>query len=238
MTLFCPKCNATLPIAQERDVIQVCPICSHQVSIDYDLTGAVPTDHDLTEAARRKEELERKMQAEIVKIQEQDLRIGSNLRNRIQPRLLGVADKFQFHIGIDSFPNPTREQVIELTGLLFSNNTQSVMDLLDQYGVESFEQQKERVQLAVLKLANGNFSKFAETLSTAKFDFRDVLLLAESPSCVSLGAFKWAAQLSEIQLAETAESDLTQYLTWLDTILAAGNAAKRSGFFRWLSWLR
>ena len=53
--------------------------------------------------------------------------------------------------------------------------------LLDAYGVESYELERERVQLANVKLSMGNEEKLKEYLAVAKVDYRDVLLWADSP---------------------------------------------------------
>jgi hypothetical protein len=56
-----------------------------------------------------------------------------------------------------------------------------VLDLLDSYGVESYERERERVQLAILKLSAGSEEKVYEYLTVAKRDYRDVLFWAEYP---------------------------------------------------------
>jgi len=56
-----------------------------------------------------------------------------------------------------------------------------VLDLLDTYGVESYEREGERVQLAILKLSEGNEEKLREFVAVAKRDYRDVLFWAENP---------------------------------------------------------
>src|SRR6266436_9584751 len=56
-----------------------------------------------------------------------------------------------------------------------------VLELLDDYGVESYERERERVQLAILKLSNGSEEKLCEFVAVAKRDYRDVLFWAENP---------------------------------------------------------
>jgi hypothetical protein len=56
-----------------------------------------------------------------------------------------------------------------------------VLDLLDTYGVESYERERERVQLAILKLSQGSEEKLREYIVVAKRDYRDVLFWAENP---------------------------------------------------------
>ena len=56
-----------------------------------------------------------------------------------------------------------------------------MLELLDDYGVESYERERERVQLAILKLSEGNEEKLREFVAVAKRDYRDVLFWAEYP---------------------------------------------------------
>jgi len=56
-----------------------------------------------------------------------------------------------------------------------------VVDLLDNYGVELYERECERVQFAILKLSEGNEEKLREFVAVAKRDYRDVLFWAEYP---------------------------------------------------------
>ena len=56
-----------------------------------------------------------------------------------------------------------------------------VLELLDSYGVESYERERERVQLAVLELGAGSEEKIREYVAVAKRDYRDVLFWAEYP---------------------------------------------------------
>jgi hypothetical protein len=56
-----------------------------------------------------------------------------------------------------------------------------VLVLVDTYGVESYERERERVQLAILKLSKGNEEKLREFVAVAKQDYRDVLLWADNP---------------------------------------------------------
>ena len=56
-----------------------------------------------------------------------------------------------------------------------------VLELLDSYGVEPYERERERVQVAILKLSAGSEEKVREYVAVAKRDYRDVLFLAEYP---------------------------------------------------------
>ena|SRR6266568_7756826 len=56
-----------------------------------------------------------------------------------------------------------------------------VLQVLDGYGVESYERERERVQLAIVKLSAGSEEKLREFIAVAKRDYRDVLFWAEYP---------------------------------------------------------
>src|SRR5712691_5484303 len=76
----------------------------------------------------------------------------------------------------------SREEVIASVQAAFPESTWArVLELLDSYGVESYEREPERVQLAILKLSEGNEEKLREFVAVAKRDYRDVLFWAEYP---------------------------------------------------------
>ena len=56
-----------------------------------------------------------------------------------------------------------------------------MLGLLDKYGIESSERERERVQLAILKLSEANEEKVREFVAVAKRDYRDVLFWADNP---------------------------------------------------------
>ena len=56
-----------------------------------------------------------------------------------------------------------------------------VRKLLDSYGIEPYERERERVQVAILKLSAGSEEKVREYVAVAKRDYRDVLFWAEYP---------------------------------------------------------
>jgi hypothetical protein len=54
-----------------------------------------------------------------------------------------------------------------------------VLSILDEYGALDFENERERVQLAILKLSAGDEGDLLHYVSAAKLDYRDVLMWAE-----------------------------------------------------------
>ena len=76
----------------------------------------------------------------------------------------------------------SREQVIAVVQKTFPEDARArVLGLLDTYGIESFERERERVQLAILKLSDGSEEKLREFVAVAKRDYRDVLFWADNP---------------------------------------------------------
>ena len=56
-----------------------------------------------------------------------------------------------------------------------------VLELLERYGVLPHEPERERVQLAILKLSEGDEEELRKFVAVAKRDYRDVLFWAENP---------------------------------------------------------
>jgi|SRR5207249_9860493 len=77
----------------------------------------------------------------------------------------------------------SRDEVVAVVQKTFPETAHArVLELLDGYGFESYERERERVQLAILKLSEGNEDKLREFIAVAKRDYRDVLFWAENPA--------------------------------------------------------
>jgi hypothetical protein len=61
-------------------------------------------------------------------------------------------------------------------------DTATILGILDLYGTEPYERERERVQLAIVLLSQGTESKLVELVQTAKIDYRDILCWAEDGS--------------------------------------------------------
>lgn len=105
----------------------------------------------------------------------------------------------------------TRELVLKKVRETFPDIDETlIFSLLDLYGMTSYEQERERVQLAILKLSEGDLKKLERNLDVAKQDFRDALSWAEYPAEGQLGfGADWQ------KLAAAREQDKKQYLEWL-----------------------
>jgi len=76
----------------------------------------------------------------------------------------------------------TREAVLSAAARVFpTEDLTNIMAALDLYGIESYERERERVQLAILKLSEGNMDKLCHYTGAAKQDYRDVFYWAEYP---------------------------------------------------------
>ncbi len=74
----------------------------------------------------------------------------------------------------------TRQQVLQGVQVNFPrHNPSQIMELLDLYGLEPSEQQRERVQIAILQLSNGNLPRLFDLVEMAKHDYRTLLHQAE-----------------------------------------------------------
>ena len=83
----------------------------------------------------------------------------------------------------------SRDEVVAVVQQTFPESAHArVLELLDGYGIESYERERERVQLAILKLSEGNEEKLREFIAVAKRDYRDVLFWAENPEEARLDA--------------------------------------------------
>lgn len=70
----------------------------------------------------------------------------------------------------------TRSEIVAAVERLFPDRESSeLLALLDEYGTQPYEQEKERVQLAIVELSKGNEEKLRYFVKVAKTDYRDIL---------------------------------------------------------------
>lgn len=109
----------------------------------------------------------------------------------------------------------TRSKVLEKAAQYWPGvDSQEVMNVLDRYGTESFEKGRARVQLAILKLSEGQRDRLNKLVAMAKRDYRDVLAYAEYPEEMRTG-FVGMSQLSPEEAEAVRQRDRKQYLEWL-----------------------
>jgi hypothetical protein len=90
----------------------------------------------------------------------------------------------------------------------------TVITLLKEYGTEAWHRECPRVQLAALKLADGNLEKLRARIETAKRDYRDVLAVAEFPAYCKVG-FRRIRELPDDERLRIINADWSQYDDWL-----------------------
>ena len=87
-----------------------------------------------------------------------------------------------------------------------------VLAELDRYGAADWQRERDRVQLAILKLADGDFAALQQHTDVACTDYRDVLAAAEYPAYSQHG---WPSPSAGAARAEMFEADWDQYRKWL-----------------------
>lgn len=108
----------------------------------------------------------------------------------------------------------TRDLVIAKANQCFRFDTEErIMGILDSYGSQTYERERERVQIAILKLSEGDLEKLQRTVAAAKTDYRDVLAWAEYPEEMRKDTWKMT---DKEEVARIRESDRKQYLDWLN----------------------
>ena len=79
-------------------------------------------------------------------------------------------------------PEITREDIERLVRRDYpADVVQDVMRMLEEYGVEGWHREPERVRAAILKLSRGKLENVRQNVETARMDYRDVLAYAEYP---------------------------------------------------------
>ncbi len=78
-----------------------------------------------------------------------------------------------------SVPYSREDVLAAVRQWLPDEDTASVLAVLDAYSTEPYERERERVQIAVLKLSEGDVDKLLQYVTAARLDYRDVLYWAE-----------------------------------------------------------
>ena len=110
--------------------------------------------------------------------------------------------------------NDLYELLVKKLGMIFPNTTtrEKVIEILSRYGTEPYEQEIVRVQLDILKLAEGSIEDIERWVTVAKKDYRDVLASAEYPG--QLLAPTWRMSKADVNKIQT--TDRNQYEEWLN----------------------
>jgi hypothetical protein len=70
--------------------------------------------------------------------------------------------------------------------------------MVESYGREPHERERERVQLAIVRLSEGDEAKLAYFLSVAKQDYRDVLFWHDHPAQAKIDTPEQRRELREM----------------------------------------
>ena len=93
----------------------------------------------------------------------------------------------------------SREEVLASVQASFPKESRArALELLDTYGLAGHERERERVQLAILKLSDGNEEKLRQNVNVAKRDYRDVLFWAEYPEEAKIDTPEKRRQVREL----------------------------------------
>jgi hypothetical protein len=119
---------------------------------------------------------------------------------------------------------PNWKVIRKVEKLLSTHDVATVMEILDQYGVKSYETGRTRVQLAILKVFQGGarenespeeaLDRLRRLVTAAKSDYRDVLAWAEYPAEIKKG-FVGMKELTKTEASELRKRDREQYEQWL-----------------------
>lgn len=106
-----------------------------------------------------------------------------------------------------------RETVIAKIRHVFpEREVADILALLDRYGVEDYHRERERVQLAILKLCDEKAcADPGEYVDAACGDYRDVLAWAEYPN-----QMRHSPSIDPKLREELIAKDRAQYLAWLE----------------------
>ena len=77
--------------------------------------------------------------------------------------------------------NPRARVVAAVRASFPRADPNSILALLDEYGVEPYHRERDRVHLAIINLSEGDESKLRYFLGVAKQDYRDVLFWSDNP---------------------------------------------------------
>jgi hypothetical protein len=110
----------------------------------------------------------------------------------------------------------SEELVREKFNRMFGSHPESdeLLQVLLRYGGRESDRERERVQLAILKLSEGDPVKLRSNVEAALLDYRDVLAWAEYPEQMRSGKTRYNSTRDEYE--EMSRRDREQYLQWLE----------------------
>ena len=109
---------------------------------------------------------------------------------------------------------PSRALVLKKLRACFPDeqNARDALSLLDEYGSESWHEERDRVHLAILKESQGNLDQLLERVDRAMNDYRDVLVGAEYPE-----EFQSPLNTPKSEMEAIRKRDRKQYEAWIES---------------------
>ena len=74
----------------------------------------------------------------------------------------------------------------------------AILAVLDEYGVEPYQRERDRVQLAIVNLSEGDEAKLRYFVEVAKQDYRDVLFWSDNPEEAKLDTAEKTRRVREM----------------------------------------
>jgi hypothetical protein len=102
--------------------------------------------------------------------------------------------------------------VLKVFDRLFGSHPDA--DALCEALLQYSDKESPRVQLAILKLSEGDPEKLLNYIEAAKIDYRDVLAWAEYPEQIRTGATRFNTALDQYEVI--LDADHRQYEAWLE----------------------
>lgn len=94
---------------------------------------------------------------------------------------------------------PSREDVVAAVRALFPRaDASAILAVLDEYGAQSWERERDRVQCAIVRLSEGDEDRLRYFLGVAKQDYRDVLFWSEYPEEAKIDTPEKRKQMREM----------------------------------------
>ena len=113
--------------------------------------------------------------------------------------------------GIQPIPKITESILEKIIERDFKASSTEVKSKLEKVESET-ESGKNRISLAILKLANGNLEDVEKYIEVSNVDFRDIIFQAEYPRCSELGF----EAIENPEIRKVYLEDWEEYTKWLN----------------------
>jgi hypothetical protein len=137
-----------------------------------------------------------------------------------QEAVLSMFERFKFRFSRSSGfePRPDSSDIAELVRAVFpAHEVESVLGNLEKYGRKSFEIDKDRIRLDIIRLSDGNARRIPALVKAAKSDFRDTVITSEMPNDHAFVLKNPGAryETAYTEFRQVKDADLRQFGMWL-----------------------